>query len=217
MDEKIYLHAIYYLFNRYNPDITYERLKNILKSDAILSRRMQCIYEANGFNGLDYISICDYEKRNIIHPDVPDYTAYNLFIRESLSIIFPKGKFEVITPKILKLDEELDKKTYDETSLGTSSKERYSDIYDEVQAQDKIPLNLMSGITFPLHKMNSLFVGQEITTHMVIHELKRIKKLLLKYGYDVPFYDIDTKIPLDDEERVKKLVKYYYKKSRSKL
>lgn len=53
--ENIYLHAIYAFNNHYSQQDKLRILKHILKSNAILSRRLQMYRDPYGFNGLDYI------------------------------------------------------------------------------------------------------------------------------------------------------------------
>lgn len=211
--DNIYLHAIYAFQNKYNQNETLRVLKNILKSDAILSRRLQRYRDPYGFNGLDYISLCDYDRRNMHHERFPNYTAFKTYVTESLSIVFPKDKITVIKPQMVDFigAEHKNLKTMEE--LGLSPNKRYSDLYDEVQVKDSVPLSLMSSITMPLQKMSKTFYSERIITYLVQKEIEQIKELLIKYNHEVPIYDIDTFIPLEDTRNVKTLVKKYYNKN----
>lgn len=210
--DNIYLHAIYAFYKRYRHEDTIKKLKYILESDAILSRRLQMNNDPYGFNGIDYISLCDYEKRNLHHKGMPDYTAYYSYIRESLSLMFPKDKIEVIKPKMVDFIG-LSKSGLDRMlELGLSKEQRYSDLYDEVQVKDIVPLTSLNGVTMPLDKMVKGFIPENIATSMVQRELEQIKELLIKYNHEVPMYDIDSFISLDDDQNVKTLVKEYYNK-----
>lgn len=210
--DNIYLHAISAFYKRYRHEDTIRKLKYILESDAILSRRLQMNNDPYGFNGIDYISLCDYEKRNLHHEGMPDYTAYYSYIRKSLSLMFPKDKIEVIKPQIVdfiglsQLGQERMLK------LGLSTKKRYSDLYDEVQVKDIVPLTSLNGVTMPLDKMINGFIPENIAATTVRRELEQIKELLIKYNHEVPMYDIDSFISLDDDQNVKTLVKEYYNK-----
>ena len=204
----IYLHAIYALSSRYNSKETLQKLKYILESNALLSKKMQEKDDAYGFNGLDYISICDYDKRNLLHPRLKDYNSYYLYIKASLSIMFPKDKLKVIIPEQVNfIGTENPEKM---KKLGLSNKKRYSDLLDEVQVKDKVPLSLMSGITLPVSYMRKPLFSEKLTIDMVIDEIEKTRKLLNEYGYDVPFYDIKTFTPLNDKDKVRKLVKDNY-------
>lgn len=206
--DSIYLHAIYALSSRYNSNETLQKLKYILESKAILSKNMQNKKDSYGFNGLDYISLCDYDKRQLLHPIVKDYNAYYLYIIASLSIMFPKDKLQVIIPEQVNFIGIDNQEKMEE--LGFSNKKRYSDLLDEVQVKDEIPLSLMSGITLPISYMIKPLFSEKLTIDMVINKIEKTRKLLNKYGYDVPFYDIKTFTPLDDKDKVKTLVKEYY-------
>lgn len=210
MDSNIYMHAINSLYSRYHPKETNKILEWILKSNALLSLRKRKIKESYGFNGPDYISLCDYEKRNLCHKEDRSYTAYNGYIRRSLSLIFPKDKLTVVTPEVIDICTKNNRGISNMILLGHSTDTRYSDMYDEVQVKDKVPLSLMTGITVPLEKMYRPLYSEQKTIEYVIKELEILKQLLLAYNYDIPIYDIDTFEELDNKENIKKLVKYYY-------
>ena len=211
MDDNMYLHAIYAFYQRYNSEVTKQKLKFILMSNAILSLRLQKGRgaEAYGFNGLDYISLCDYAKRNQCHEGIPNYTSFNSYIRESLSLIFPAEKLDVIETQIVEMSEhEVHPKMKE---LGLSTERRYSDFYDEVQVKDRIPLSLMSGVTFPVKKMTRPSFPEKYIILIVQKQIEEIKNLLIKYNHEVPMYDVDTFAPLEDEYNVKQLVRKYRK------
>ena len=96
--------------------------------------------------------------------------------------------------------------------LGLSKKNRYSDLYDEVQVKDEIPLSSMSAVTMPLQKMTRPLLPENFAIYIVLKQIEQVKELLIKYNYDVPMYDINTFTPLEDEQSVKTLVRTYYKK-----
>lgn len=93
-----------------------------------------------GFNGLDYISLCDYDKRDLHHEDMPLYNAFYSYVKESLSLMFPKEKIKAIKPQMVDFVGISDKGLDKMLQLGLSEEQRYSDLYDEVQVKDKIPL-----------------------------------------------------------------------------
>ena len=206
--DNVYLHAIYAYCQRYNSEETKRKLKYILKSGAILSLRLQMIYDTYGFNGLDYISLCDYEKRNECHPELPNYTAFNSYIRESLSLMFLADSIEVVKPQVVEKNKNGNHPKMKELGLA---KERYSDFYDEVQVKDRIPISLISGITFPIKKMTRSSFSDKYSILIVQKKIEEIMNLLIKYHHEVPMYDIDTFIPLEDEQNVKELVRKYRK------
>lgn len=61
----------------------------------------------------------------------------------------------------------------------------------------------------PISKMSKSFIPESIAMTFVRRELEQIKELLIKYGHEVPMYDIDSFICLDDDQNVKTLIKKY--------
>lgn len=208
MEEKIYLHGIYAASDIYDSKTTLKIFKHILKDNALLSARLQNRTDFSIlFNGLDYISLCDYEKRLYNLNNMKN--AYESYIRYSLSLVFPKNKLDVVVPQIIDI-KYADGYYQKMKELGLSTDIRYSDMPDEVQVKDKISLDLMSGITLPVSKMRNCFLNEDKTVSMVLKEIDKIKELLYKYNHLVPLYDIDTLEKLD-ESTTKKLVRHYYK------
>lgn len=214
--ENIYLHAIYAFNNHYSQQDTVRILKHILKSNAFLSRRLQMYRDPYGFNGLDYISLCDYDKRNIHHEGLPNYTAYISYIRESLSLIIPKDKITAIKPQIVDFIGICEENIETMLELGLSENERYSDLYDEVQVKDRIPLSLVTGVTMPIRKMTKPLYPESFAIYFVQKQIEQIKELLIKYNHELPMYDMDTFTSLEESQNVKKLVKENYKRNIAK-
>lgn len=207
MDDNICLHAINSSYEYNYRKINLIKLEFILKDNALLSRRLQGLNFSTGFNGMDYISLCDYQKRNIYPINYPQYTSYDAYIKESLSIAFPKDKLPLITPFIIDVISQ-NKKGYNQmANLGVSHKIRYSDLYDEVQVKDRISLDLMCAITIPINELNNIFLSKDRNTQNITKYLNTIRTLLIKYDHLVPIYDIDSMTELKDEETIKKLLK----------
>ena len=126
----IYLHAIYPNNGGYDIRNTHKILLKILKSGAILSRRLQKkeLSISEGFNGIDYISVCDYEKRNCTNQDInyKNYNAYHNYVTKSLSLMFLKDDVEAITPIIVDAVYKHKYGYYSMSNLGMSDSERYS-------------------------------------------------------------------------------------------
>lgn len=207
MNEKIYLHAIGPNDKQYRTYLALKYLKQILKSKALLSRRLQQKELTHGFNGLDYISLCDFEKRFLAPKE--NYNSYEGYIRESLSLIFPKDKFDVIIPTVIDIST-ADKKGFERMKLlGESKVARYTDLPDEVQVKDRISLEYLSGITVPIHIIDNPLYGEKLAVKKVISEIQKIRRTLDLYGYNIPIYDIDSLYNIDEEENVKKIIKKY--------
>ena len=95
MDNKIYLHGISTQSSSFDFEKSLEKLREILRSEFLLSRRNLGLSEAQaGFNGLDYISLCDYEKRTLENGSRDMYNAYYAYIYNNLALAFPKNRFD---------------------------------------------------------------------------------------------------------------------------
>ena len=207
MNKEIYLHAIYARSNTFDSITSLKILKKILKSNALLSSRLQNKKHIKPmFNGFDYISLCDYEKKDCSILD--RYNSYEGYIKYSLSLIFPKDKIDAIIPTLVDISKGKNY-YYEMEKFGLSETIRYTDMADEVQVKDRISLDLMTGITLPLSKMTYELLNEEKNTYLILKEIEQIEKLLNKYNKLVPIYDIDSFESLDNEETVKYLVREY--------
>ena len=210
MDRNIYLHAINSVPDEYyHPEETNKILLQILKRRAILSSKLQRRRSTGGFNGYDYVSLCDYAKRNDYKSFMGKYNAYHTYVRYSLSLAFPKDKLNIIKPKVLNGVYIRDSKGYYEMEkLGNSRKERCTDMPDEVQVKDKVSLDNLCATTFPLHLLKGFSDSSlDEQASIIMFEIEEIDRLLNKFGYDVPMYDIDTFEELTSASQVKMLIR----------
>lgn len=210
MDKDIYLHAINSVpDDYYHPDETNQKLLQILKRRALLSAKLQRKRSYGGFNGRDYVSLCDYDKRDDYKRFMGKYNAFHTYVRYSLSLAFPKDKLSVIEPKVLNGVYIRDSKGYAEMErIGKSKSERCTDMPDEVQVKDKVSLDNLCATTFPLHLLKD-FKGYSIDelSSIIMYEIEEIDKLLSKFGYDVPIYDIDTFEELTSTSTIKMILR----------
>lgn len=210
MDKDIYLHAI--CSNErgvYDSCQTTRILNRILRSRYILSLRLQRQLISYGFNGLDYISLCDYEKRNLALEIDKLYNSYHAYIRTSLSFAFPKKELKVVEPIVLNEKCISTKKGYLKMyKLGSSTTQRYTDYADEVQVKDKIAISKSCGIMFPTW----CFKGKERTLtdeiDRILYELDVINHLIEHYSFNLSIYDIDTFEKLDSASSIRNVLKY---------
>lgn len=210
MDRNICLHAINSVPDEYyHPEETNKILLQILKRRAILSSKLQRRRSTGGFNGHDYVSLCDYAKRNDYKSFMGKYNAYHTYVRYSLSLAFPKDKLNIIKPKVLNGVYIRDSKGYNEMEkLGKSRKERCTDMPDEVQVKDKVSLDNLCATTFPLHLLKGFSDSSlDEQASLIMLEIEEIDRLLNKFGYDVPMYDIDTFEELTSASQVKMLIR----------
>ncbi len=212
MNEKVYMHGINnYGFKDYNSKIQLKVLSQILKSGALLSLRNQGISSSSNFSGFDYISLCDYEKRDCSIKGVPSnigiYNSYYQYIICSLSLSFNKDKIEVITPTLVDYIGN-SSRPYETMKEYGLKEERYSDLADEVQVKDQVPLEYLEQVTFPtISFLNAhMFFNKSSMIKGLIKEIKKVENLLKGYYYDVPIYDIETK-QLMNEENIEKIVR----------
>ena len=207
MNEKIYLRAV---GNGSAKDsdfkAQFKSLKHILDADAILSLRSLGRSESRNFTGLDYISLCDYEKRFISHKNREHYNSYYGYIVNSISLGFNKNDLEVIEPTLVDICSESVEGFKRMKELGMME-ERYSDLPDEVQAKDKISLDKLSLITFPSYEYLStkLYFRTSTEIKLLRNKIIELKTLLEDYNRLVPIYDIDNGIELTDEN-IEKIV-----------
>lgn len=190
-----YLHAI--KDNKFYPSKdAIKKLESILEKNNILSRRLQN-YKSNylSFNGLDYISLCDPSKPR------EGYSAFNYFIKTSLSLVISKD-INIINPKIINV--ELNKPK--DLEKYTNSNIRYTNFEDEVQVENNIPLSNIAAITIPLSNRISPLKSKKSNRKTIIKELNKLKELLIKYNFNKPIYDIETLSILDNENSIDKLI-----------
>ena len=166
-------------------DLAVERLEDILKSGYILTRE-ELGMSGHGFNGLHYISLSDYSKRN--NSIVDGYNSYNLYSTKSLSIMIDKNKVKAIEPILIKPIESA-KIAYLKFVLASWGilEGMYSDLPDEVQVSERIKCDTFTGITIP-----TLEIARKFDIDKVKEIYKRIKILLAKYQQQMSIYDISS-------------------------
>ena len=201
----MYLHAVNSKSSiYYKSKTTLDIFEKILSSGALLSARNRNGGSSNNFCGSDYISLCDYEKRNFGKGKNNKYNGYYEFNSKSLNIVFPKGEFDVIEPVIL--DDKISKYQYGPflmCSLGENEIARFSDLEDEVQVKDSISLSHMSSITLPIKDIMNYWLSVNKNIDIIKREVEKYRRLLEEYGYDVPIYDLETFGNLEDESELK--------------
>lgn len=202
MRQDVYLHALHASSIEYSSKKTLELLEKILKSGALLSSRQSGQKCGNNFSGCDHISLCDYERRNRGKGFKKTYNAFYQYAVFDPSIMLPKGEFEVIEPIVLpKMIMFYSGAMSVMKELGMSE-ERYTDLEDEVQVKDRVSIEKMCGFTMPTYEFLRMFKSVEHDAKVTYQEVLKYKELLDKYGYNVPFYDINTEHPMDTYDEV---------------
>lgn len=212
MNDKVYTHSINH--SNFNSKSDIKKLSDILDSKKLLSLRKRGYKDSTGFSGLDYISLCDYEKRGITNHGKPFCNGFYAYTRHGISLAFDKDKinerYEVIIPNILNVNIKKNEFFHYMGVLGNAV-ERYSDLPDEVQIKDEVSLEGLSFITYPVEEYfySHLFIKQENKRKRLIQELNNLKSVLESHNYDLDVYDIDSKLLLNEEGIEKILTKKY--------
>lgn len=164
-------------------------IENIFKTGYLLSRRnlkeilfkddIQIGESSALFNGMDYISLCDLSKKH------EEYSAYNMYTQNGLSLLFNK-KIDVLIPKIVNIKAGNFIFGEDAHKLGMGI-ERYSDLSDEVQVKDKLSLDYLEGLMLSINRFNQFHKKEYL-----IKYLECLKLLLIRYEKDIPIINLDT-------------------------
>jgi hypothetical protein len=89
MTDKIYLHGINAnekgIYDSYS---TIKKVGKILRSRYLLTLKQQRQIFSYGFNGVDYISLCDYEKRDIAKRENRSYNGFKAYAESSVAFAF---------------------------------------------------------------------------------------------------------------------------------
>ena len=202
MRNDIYLHSLHASNIEYSSKKTLELLEKILKSGAVLSTRLSGEKCNNNFTGRDYISLCDYERRNRGKGYKKTYNGFYQYAVFDPSIMFPKDQVEVIEPIILKKMIAFYSGSITLMKELGMSEERYSDLEDEVQVKDRIDIHKMCGFTLPTYEFTRRFKSVEHDAKFAYNEVLKYKELFDKYGFEVPFYDINTERSMDTYDEV---------------
>lgn len=211
--ENYYLHAIepYGERNPFDIELALNKLEEVVSSGYILSRRQRGDNKKSigGWNGIDYISLCDYSKRN--NPPYnnderfKDYTAYTNYIKDSISLIISKKNIMAITPE-LKPPVACDFNRLKEmVTLGNHPTKRFSDYPDEVQVKDKISLKKIIGVTVPIDKLIDERCNYVYSKEEILRFLKDIKEILNYYHKKDSIYDLLTMTEIKGESDLEKV------------
>lgn len=205
--DNYYLHAIN-AEDSFTRETTLVKLEDILKTGHLLSRKMRgdSDLEKGGYNGLNYISLCNYSMKDTAPYEniqfFKGYTSYTKYIKLSLSLILNKKSLKVINPTLLPPSvfdwDSLREMRY----LGNHPKARFTDMPDEVQVKNKISLQNFERITLPISYMIDETKTKNNNRDMIIIFLKDINTLLRKYNYIKSIYDLDTLIEMKEDNNV---------------
>ncbi len=216
--KKIYLHGIYTNYDYFDSERSLVILEKILESKYILSRKKRgdINKSTGGYNGINYISLCNYLLRKRTYHNNNSYKGYNsysCFCKKSISLVLSKEKLKTVKPIILP-PSILDYNGMVEMNrLGNDNRHRFSDMPDEVQVKNEISLNSLVAFSLPINHM--IFSESAMNYSNIKSFLEELRKILKEFNYEKPVYDITTWMPLNDEKDlslvIKKHEKQFYK------
>ena len=178
----------------------------IIKTGEIKSQRKLGLTYGRGFNRLDYISVCNkcsdkeyekYKKRLKYYVD-----AYSMFIEDRFCFIISD---EITAIKTEYLEHYSFSRYQLNKYIDEHPETRYSDMIDEYQVKDSIPLKYIIGIGIPF---NALLEGYIIDDLKVIMEITKSLNLDIINTNEVNFIEeYENKKRVLDKEKVKELLK----------
>lgn len=181
---------------RINPNwlyhqVRFEKLPNILKNNAILSKRRQGdnTITSNAWNGLDYISLSKKDGNYIWN------SSYRRFISSSYAFIF--DEIEAIETEYVE-----DNYDYFQNISNLSFDKRYSVYEDEYQVKDKIAIDKVIGIKIPdtniKHYPREFYDRKDCAIDEFLN--------IIDGKLQVPFIDIDNELQIDKKDIKKYLL-----------
>lgn len=190
---KFYYHGI--------SDNSLECLECIFKDKAILSRSQMdskslsvSNHEYVGYNGYDYISICEqYDNSGNITDCFEEY------IRNNISLIIVNPTAIVKTNLINNINEQKYTNYQEYYQKYHHLSERYSDLIGEFQVYNRIPLKNVIALAYPLtlllEDVQNSYMSKNAKIKLVrqiVKEYYQLKELLKKYGIDKPIVDLEN-------------------------
>ena len=139
--------------------------------------------EEHGFNGLDYISVCKkYAEEDYQNTDMNN--AFYSCVQGNFCFIVSERVDAIKTHSSGQI------KWYDYSdSLLTDKRNRISDMFDEWQAYQEIPLSMIIGVGIPSNYVDAM-LKKSSSTGRFIMELKEIVAVVTALGLDI----VDTNV-----------------------
>ncbi len=139
----------------------------ILKSESIQSKRLLQYASEGGFNGLDYVSVCKWNPKDMVKKD----SSFPIWIQNHFCMILSQNTPATKT-NYLPGGRDLSQSDL-KAFLDTHRYERYSDVADEWQVKDEIPSEYWVGVGLP-----TKWILEEISHHLDRTHLLALKELL---------------------------------------
>ncbi len=171
---KIFYHGIK---SYYDPNESISIMLQIISSGGIKCRRLQGVTSKLGFNGDDYISVCegksDYEYRK--YPN----NAFFRYIYYGFCFIL-SDNIPVIPVQYINSDD-FDSYTEIIEYMSHYPGVRFSDLFDEWQVKDEIPLDYIVGLGLPLQSLSKIYNLDD----KMMKEIERLYMLARTFGWDI--------------------------------
>lgn len=164
--EKVFYHGIK---EWYDPYTSILKMLEIIESGGLKSRRLQSKPSSLGFNGNDYISVCE-RKNDEEYGKYPNNAFYNYIVFRFCFIISPS--IEALPVQYIDCQKY---SSFAEANVYMRGypNVRFSDMFDEWQVKDEILLSDIVGIGLPVHKiLNYINHGPE--KELFKHNLDRL-------------------------------------------
>ncbi len=152
-----------------------KRALEILQTGGIKCKRLQNSdnFVGLGYNGLEYVSVCKKESESDYYKN--KMNAFYNFVQSSFCF--------VISDDVEAQKTEIPNFAPNHELLENKESIRYSDLFDEWQVREQIPLSSIIGIGIPISEIKTLYQMKPD-----LGELKDLKSILLvadKLGLDV--------------------------------
>lgn len=153
------------------------KMLEIIDSGGLKSNRLLGNNLAHGYNGLDYISVCSREK--FYKYWNKEESAFNIFIKNNFCFIFSG---EVSAVKTLYLDYDRFAH-YDDLVeyMDIFSGQRFSDLFDEWQVRDEIPLSYIVGLGIPIKRI----MKYQGCSDEILREIDHLYMLARLFNWDI--------------------------------
>lgn len=139
---KYYYHGVYNIYKMFD----------IIKSGGIKSKRLLGYEYGYGYNGYDYVSICNKTNDYEINDNKVSNSSFVNYIYNKFCFIISD---QIPAIKTYYIDEDSKLSSLNILkSLATDIEDRYSDMFDEFQVRDQILLKDIVGIGIPFDVNN---------------------------------------------------------------
>ncbi len=169
------------------------KMLEIIDSGGLKSNRLLDNNLAHGYNGLDYISVCSREK--FYKYFKKEESAFNIFIKNNFCFILSN---EIGAIKTVYLDYDKIKDYNDLVEYkNLFPNQQFSDLFDEWQVKDEIPLSYILGIGLPFKNLSKM----KVWDYETLEGIKQLYLFAKLFNWDI--VDSSTVISFYNYEKLK--------------